>query len=186
VASGGENQPHADTFSTTTASAADAANPVEPTTAAVGEIFPSGSSTATDPVAPPAQHPATRLQRGITKPKLYTYGTVRWCNVATTSSDEPSTVAAALEDKNWVIAMDSEYQALLRNKTWKLVPRSKGKNIIGCKWMYKIKKKVDGTIDRYKARLVAKGFKQIYGIDYENTFSPVVKAAVTSQMLRNN
>lgn len=68
------------------------------------------------------------------------------------SSDEPSTVAAALANKNWVAAMDTEYKALQQNKTWHLVPRPKGKNIIGCKWVYKIKRKADGSIDRYKAR----------------------------------
>jgi histone deacetylase 1/2 len=98
-------------------------------------------------------------------------------------ADEPTTVAAALSDKIWTVAMDSEYQALLHNKTWHLVPRPKGKNIIGCKWVYKIKRKADGTIDRYKARLVAKGFKQRYGIDYEDTFSPIVKAAIIRLVL---
>jgi hypothetical protein len=62
VASGGENQPHADTSAMTIVSAADAANPAAPTTASAWEIFPSGSSTAADPVAPPAQRLATRLQ----------------------------------------------------------------------------------------------------------------------------
>jgi histone deacetylase 1/2 len=79
--------------------------------------------------------------------------------------------------------MDNEYQALLKNKTWHLVPLPKGKNIIDCKWVFKVKRKADGTIDRYKARLVAKGFKQRYGIDYENTFIPVVKAATIRLIL---
>lgn len=79
--------------------------------------------------------------------------------------------------KKWKGALEAEYDALIKNKIWHLVPLQKGDNIIGCKWVYKIKIKSDGSLDRYKARLVAKGFKQRYGIDYEGTFSPVVKAA---------
>jgi histone deacetylase 1/2 len=73
--------------------------------------------------------------------------------------------------------MEVEYSALINNKTWHLVPPQKGRNVIGCKWVYKIKRKSDGNLDRYKAHLVAKGFKQRYGIDYEDTFSPVIKIA---------
>lgn len=79
--------------------------------------------------------------------------------------------------------MDLGHQALLRNQTWKLVPKPQGKNIIGCKWVYKVKRKEDGTVDKYKARLVAKGYKHRYDIDYEDTFSPVVKAATIRLIL---
>jgi len=79
--------------------------------------------------------------------------------------------------------MHSEYDALLRNETWHSVPPLPSQNVIDCKWVYKVKQKSDGTVDRYKARLVAKGFKQRYGLDYEDTFSPVVKAATIRLVL---
>lgn len=141
-------------------------------------------TTPVDPaVAATSSRLVTRLQRGIMKPKEYTDGTVRWCMNAQAQSEEPSSVEEALQDQKWASAMENEHQALLRNKTWHLVPRPKGRNVIGCKWVYKVKRKADGTIDRYKARLVAKGFKQRYGIDYEDTFSPVVKAATIRLIL---
>jgi histone deacetylase 1/2 len=103
--------------------------------------------------------------------------------VSTVPPEEPSTVEEALRSSHWSQAMDSEYNALMKTKTWHLVPLPKGKNIIGCKWVYKVKRKADGSVDRYKARLVAKGFKQRYGIDYEDTFSPVVKVATIRLIL---
>ena len=98
-------------------------------------------------------------------------------------SGEPTKLDDALRDPKWKKAMDEEYTTLIKNKTWRLVPNQRGKNIIDCKWVYRIKKRADGSIDRYKARLVAKGFKQRYGIDYEDTFSPVVKAATIRLVL---
>jgi hypothetical protein len=59
-----------------------------------------------------------------------------------------------------------------------LLPPSSNKKLIDCQWVCRIKKRVDGTIDRYKARLVTKGFKERYGIDYDGTFSLVVKTTI--------
>jgi hypothetical protein len=80
-------------------------------------------------------------------------------------------------------AINVEFDALMKNKIWHLVPPQKGGNIIDCKWVYKIKRRGDDCLDRYKARLVVKGFKQQYGIDYEETFSPVVKSATIRVVL---
>ena len=71
--------------------------------------------------------------------------------------------------------MHEEFQALQKQGTWSLVPPPSTKNIVGCKWVYKLKYNSDGIIAKYKARLMAKGFHQQYGIDFDETFSPVVK-----------
>jgi hypothetical protein len=123
----------------------------------------------------------TRSKRGISKMKVYTDGTIRY-NFHV-SACEPGSLCEALQDENWKRAMDSEFEALQHNKTWHLVPPRKGVNIINCKWVYKIKRKPDGTVDRHKARLVAKRFKQRYVVDYEDTFSPVVKPATIRLVL---
>lgn len=147
------------------------------------EIPPSGSSVIPNSTAVSApSRPSTRLSQGITQPKTCTDGTVRWCMSATTP-EEPTSIRDTLLDPCWLAAMNNEVEALHRNKTWHLVPPPKGKNLIDCKWIYKVKRKSDGSIDRYKARLVAKGFKQRYEIDYEDTFSPVVKAATIRLIL---
>ena len=95
-----------------------------------------------------------------------------------TQGTEPQTIKEALSGPNaheWKKAMDAEYQALLKNKTWTLTQLPPGRKTVGCKWVFKIKYKANGEIDRYKARLVAKGYSQIKGVDYHDTFSPVVK-----------
>lgn len=175
------------------------ASPPVSAPAAQGSFVPQGSSaeaaqgsaveasaTVTEAVeAPPSQQestrPRTRLQSGIRKDKVYTDGTIRYSLFI--SNGEPHNVEEALNNSHWKAAMQTEYDALMRNKTWHLVPPQKGIIVIGCKWVYKIKHKSDGSLDRYKARLVDKGFKQRYGLDYEDTFSPVVKAATIRTVL---
>jgi hypothetical protein len=71
--------------------------------------------------------------------------------------------------------MSDEFNALLRNGMWDLVPPSTSTNLVGCKWVFRIKRNSNGTVDRYKARLVAKGFHQRPNIDYKEIFSPVIK-----------
>jgi hypothetical protein len=117
----------------------------------------------------------TRLQGGIRKPKEYKDGTIWYGNLAMTS--EPFTLQEALSVPHCKMAMTDEHNALMRNNMWHFVPPQPGCNVIVCKWVFKIKHKADGSIDHYKARLVAKGFKQFLGIDYDDTFSPVVKPA---------
>jgi hypothetical protein len=148
-----------------------------------GSEFVTMAIPATASQAPTSsQRRITRLQHGISQPKQFTDSTVRWGMLAT-PSQEPTTIGDVLSDSRWVAAMNAEYEALQRNKTWHLVPRPRGKNVIGCKWVYEIKRKSDGSIGRYKARLVPKGYRQRYGIDYEDSFSPIVKAATIRLVL---
>lgn len=72
---------------------------------------------------------------------------------------ESSTVSQAIKDPMWCRAMDAEFNALLQNGAWELVPKSSHVPI-GCKWVFHIKRTLDGSIAKYKARLVAKGFLQ--------------------------
>jgi hypothetical protein len=71
--------------------------------------------------------------------------------------------------------MVEELEALKKNKTWELTDLPKGKNTVGCKWIYSVKQNAEGKVERYKARLVARGYSQTYGIDYDETFAPVAK-----------
>ncbi|GJS95962.1 ribonuclease H-like domain-containing protein [Tanacetum coccineum] len=87
-------------------------------------------------------------------------------------SAEPSTFYVGVKDRNWVDVV--EFEALNRNNTWSITCLPKGRKPIGSKWIFKIKDKASGEIERYKARQVAKGFSQRECIDYDETFIPIV------------
>jgi hypothetical protein len=91
------------------------------------------------------------------------------------ATDDPTTYVQAKGHPHWEQTMIVEYESLIKNKTWTLVPLPPRKNLIGCKWVYKTKFTAEGQIEKYKARLAAKGFDQQEGIDYNETFSHVPK-----------
>jgi hypothetical protein len=106
---------------------------------------------------------------------------------AMTTTAPPSLIStsvhAVLADPNWHAAMEEQYRALLSNGTWDLVPWPRGYNVITGKWVFTHKSLSDGTFDRYKARWVLRGFTQRPGVDYNETFSPVVKPATIYMVL---
>ena len=101
-------------------------------------------------------------------------------------ADEPSTYAEAMARPDaslWLAAIEAEYQSQQRAGTYELTNLPSGRQAIGCKWVFKIKRHADGSVDRYKARLVAKGYSQKEGLDYKETFAPVAKFASIRTLL---
>ena len=94
---------------------------------------------------------------------------------AISNNQEPKTFKEANTNSIWRQAMHEELQALDENKTWNIVKLPHEKKIVACCWIYKIKYRSDGTIERHKTRLVARGFTQTYGEDYKETFAPIAK-----------
>jgi hypothetical protein len=90
-------------------------------------------------------------------------------------SSDPQSYGEAAGNPFWESAMQEEYNSLLENQTWDLVALPSGRKLVKCRWVYRTKSVADGQINRYKSSLVAKGFQQVHGIDYDKTFTSVVK-----------
>ncbi|KAL0421930.1 UNVERIFIED_CONTAM: Retrovirus-related Pol polyprotein from transposon TNT 1-94 [Sesamum latifolium] len=127
-----------------------------------------------------SQNPQMRRSKrgGIPRRRYEIEGESFMC--ASVDIDEPATYEEAVTSPNaneWITAMKEEMSSMAKNNVWELVDLPAGRKTIGNKWVLKVKRKADESIDKFKARLVAKGYTQREGIDYEETFSPVVRFA---------
>lgn len=120
----------------------------------------------------------TRGKSGIVKPRLPVC-----LHTDTYISPIPLSHVQAAKDPFWNNSTDVEYGALIKKRTWILVPRPKDTNIVRSMWLHKHKFNADGTLKKYKSRLVANGKSQQLGIDCDETFSPVVKPATIRTVL---
>ena len=138
--------------------------------------LPPSPAPSSCPSPPPRA--VTRSQHWIVKPK-------KIFNLHTTvaKSPLPRNLVSALQDPNWKKAMDDEFDALIKNKTWELVPRPPDVNVIWSLWIFAHKEKSDGSFERHKACLVGDGKTQQVGIDCGDTFSLVVKPATIRTIL---
>jgi hypothetical protein len=110
--------------------------------------------------------------RQVKIPKPFSDYTALMCDLL---EEEPTCFEEANQRKEWADAMTEEYQSIMKNKVWEIVPKPKNKDGVSSRWLFKIKHVVDGSIEKYKERFVPRGFSQKEGINYEETFAPVAK-----------
>jgi hypothetical protein len=99
--------------------------------------------------------PSEGTMRQVKKPKLFSSYMVLMCDLL---EKESTRIEEAIQKKEWAYVMTEEYQSIINNDVWKIVPRLKRKDVVSSKWIFKIKHVVDGSIEKYKARFVAHGF----------------------------
>jgi hypothetical protein len=110
--------------------------------------------------------------RQVKRPKPFSSYTTFMCNLL---DEEPTCFEEAIQKKEWADSMTEEYQSIIKNDLWEIVPIPKSKDVVSSKWLFKIKHVADGSIEKYKARFVARGFSKKEGIDYEETFTPMAR-----------
>ncbi|KAM0012969.1 putative RNA-directed DNA polymerase [Helianthus debilis subsp. tardiflorus] len=131
------------------------------------------SSTIPTPPPPPARPRPSNLRQNPKQTQFFNPSA--YFTTISSNLPIPTTFTVANKSPEWRHAMNQEFQALIKNGTWSLVPYDNRSNLIDCKWVYRLKSDAQGKPTRYKARLVAKGFHQKPGVDYNETFSPVIK-----------
>ena len=103
----------------------------------------------------------------------------RFCNyiayVANITDPKPSSFEEAVDQQVWREAMVEEYDSIMWNDLWEIVPRPEGKSVMTSWWIYKVKFVANGSIEKHKARFVARDFSQVEGVDYDETFAPVAR-----------
>ena len=141
-----------------------------------------------EPQIPPPSQPelpanrhsmTTRSKNNIAKPKT------KLSLNASTRPIIPTTINQALRDPKWRNACTDEFNAITRNHTYDLVPPAPHQNVIDTKWLFTLKYLPNGDVDRHKSRLVARGFNQQYGLDYAETFSPIIKSTTVRLVLEH-
>ena len=103
--------------------------------------------------------------------------------MSTSIVTEPSSFQEVVQEPTWVDAMVEEYDSIVRNRDWEIVPRLVDKSMVGLRWIYKVKQASDGSVEKYKAKFVARGFSQIEGIDFEETFASIARYYSISTIL---
>jgi hypothetical protein len=142
---------------------------------------------------PQPEEPPRRSQRAARRPEYYGYSDsgdtttteradtatlVKHCAYTVHEIPKPGTFDEAFSSphaREWKLATDSEYQLLIVDNTWDLVELPEGRTAVGSKWVFKVKYNGEGKVERFKSRVVAKGYSQRQGLDFEETFSPVVR-----------
>jgi hypothetical protein len=110
--------------------------------------------------------------RHVKRPKPFSSYMALMCDLL---EKDPTCFEEAIQKKEWADAMTEEYQSIIKNDVWEIVPRPNSKDVVLSKWLFKIKHVANGSIEKYKARFVARGFSKKEGIDYEETFAPVAR-----------
>jgi len=96
---------------------------------------------------------------------------------------KPSSFEEVVQQLVWVDAMVEEYDSIVRNSVWDLVPRLENNSVVSSHWLYKVKQDADGNVEKHKARFVSRGFSQVQGIDYDETFAPIARYSSIRSML---